>query len=72
MIWSNLKKNKCPRCSRYLKNLDLKDPSMRETFYCPCGFTISLRRFKELTSMSWQPSDTSLTETNPDVGDILD
>lgn len=44
MKWYNLKQNKCPQC-----NKDFFD--FKPTFIkCPCGFTISLKRFNEIVS----------------------
>jgi len=44
MKWCNLKQNKCPQCSK-----DFFD--FQPTFIkCPCGFSISLKRFNEIVS----------------------
>ena len=45
MKWFNLKRNKCPSCGK-----DLTDKIDGNFFRCPCGFKISFRRFKEITS----------------------
>lgn len=44
MKWCNLKQNKCPKCNKTFNNFS-------ETFIkCPCGFTISLKKFNEIVS----------------------
>jgi hypothetical protein len=45
MKWNNLRLNKCPKCSK-----DLSDKLVGNFFHCPCGFMISVRRFKEIVS----------------------
>ncbi len=45
MNWSNLKKNKCPKCE-----VDLSDKFDGKFFHCTCGFMISNRRFREIVS----------------------
>lgn len=44
MKWYNLKQNKCPQCD---KDLDFTNPQL---FSCECGFKISEKRFKEITT----------------------
>jgi len=56
MKWNNLKSNKCPKCGKNLmddfETRDVMIPMTRDPlrgFYCDCGFSISVKRFKEIT-----------------------
>ena len=42
MTWSNLTRNKCPKCSR------LFDDFSKETIRCKCGFSISMPKFRKI------------------------
>ena len=43
--WSNLRKNKCPKCER-----DLADKLQGDYFICSCGFMISTGKFREIVN----------------------
>lgn len=43
--WYNLKKNKCPQCGKEI--YDKLDPAT-QFFNCPCGFKISMFKFKQI------------------------
>ena len=45
MKWNNLQRNKCPQCGK-----DLYDALVDNMFKCPCGFVISLTKYKELVN----------------------
>lgn len=47
MLWFNLKKNKCPSCG---KDLTSSFDATSNLFKCPCGFTISTMKMKQIIS----------------------
>lgn len=44
MRWYNLKQNKCPQCNKTF--FDFQPTFIK----CPCGFSISLKRFNEIVN----------------------
>ena len=50
--WENLRRNKCPKCSKDLaKSINIKTM----IFECPCGFKISQKRYKEIVTNTFKP-----------------
>lgn len=47
MKWSNLKKNKCPKCDKDFTWGSFENPSI---IICGCGFAIREKRFSEIVS----------------------
>lgn len=45
MKWSNLKKNRCPKCDTDFSPSDFLQPGM---ITCDCGFKISTKRYSEI------------------------
>ena len=53
MNWYNLKKNKCPKCSKdFVKDLDVfENPvTIQRIFKHKCGFIISELRYSEIVT----------------------
>lgn len=51
MKWLNLRKNKCPKCNKDLINgLSIKPLTKDAVWTHKCGFSISEKKFKEITT----------------------
>lgn len=49
MRWLNLKKNRCPKCSKDMALTATRDENRKLTI-CTCGFSITDQRFNEIVS----------------------
>lgn len=50
MKWSNLKKNKCPKCGKELAFMFFDGRDKGQLLFCKCGFKILPERMKEIVT----------------------
>lgn len=51
MNWSNLKKNKCPKCNKdFMQGLMTHPMAGGQLLSHPCGFSIGERRYSQIVS----------------------
>ena len=64
--WSNLKINKCPKCSKDISSRLNPDT---KRFECVCGFKISLVRFEEIVGSMVSGTDRWLDQQEKKRGE---